>query len=127
MSGVHWPRSGVAETAGSADAGCVDVDLLVIADCPHRETAESVLRTALDDVGLGRVPIRVTVVETQRDAENRHFPGSPTILIDGRDPFAQTGAPPALACRVYRDNAASPDLGELRQALKRAAAEGVAP
>jgi hypothetical protein len=33
------------------------------------------------------------------------FTGSPTIWLDGTDPFASPNAVPALACRVY----ASPD------------------
>lgn len=111
-------------TSGLADACRVNVDLLVIPNCPHGESAEALLRTALDDVGLSRVPVRVTVVETQQDAEKQGFPGSPTILLDGWDPFAQPDARPALACRIYGHSAASPDLRELRQALKRAAAEG---
>ena len=56
----------------------------------------------------------------------RRFSGSPTILIDGWDPFARPGGEPALACRVYRHGNALPDARQLRQALKRVAAEGVA-
>jgi hypothetical protein len=29
------------------------------------------------------------------------FTGSPTLLIEGTDPFARPGAPVALACRTY--------------------------
>lgn len=104
----------------------MDVELLVIPDCPHSAAAAGLLRAALDDVGLGRVSIRVSVVETEQDAETRRFPGSPTILIDGRDPFARPDARPALACRMYEPGAATPDLRQLRQALKRAAAEAAA-
>jgi hypothetical protein len=45
-------------------------------------------------------------------------------LLDGVDPFGEPGRLPGLACRVYRNLAgtsAVPELGPLRQALKRAA------
>ena len=42
---------------------------------------------------------RVTSVE---QAEALGFRGSPTILIDGTDPFADPASPLGLACRVYR-------------------------
>jgi len=103
----------------------VDVELLVVADCPNEALASVLLRAALDDVGLPGARFRTTVVATQEEAERRGFTGSPTILVDGRDPFAAPGAVPALACRVYRTRtggpAGIPPLGELRQALRRAA------
>ena len=53
-----------------------------------------------------------------------NFIGSPTVLIDGQDPFASPGQWPSLACRIYQNpNGPSgiPDLRQLRQALKQAA------
>jgi uncharacterized protein YlaN (UPF0358 family) len=114
----------MAMSSALADACRVNVDLLVIPDCPNADRAEALLRTALDDVGLGRIPIRVAVIETQEQAVSRDFLGSPTIRIDGRDPFAQPELPSALACRVYPGASGLPDLRDLRQALKRGAAEG---
>lgn len=103
----------------------MDVELLVVPDCPNEAPATALLRTALDDVGLARIPITTTVIDTAAEAERRRFIGSPTILIDGDDPFAERGQPAALACRIYRTTtgtAGIPDLRRLRQALKRAAA-----
>jgi hypothetical protein len=120
---AYSQRRDLAMEAGLADAGRVNVDVLVIPDCPHRAAAEAFVRSALDDLGLRSVPVRVTVVETQEDAERLRLAGSPTILVDGWDPFAPPGAEPTLACRIYRDGDALPDARELRQALKRVAAE----
>ena len=106
----------------------MDVELLVVPDCPNEAPAEALLRTALDDVGLVRVPITTTVIDSASEAERRGFVGSPTILIDGDDPFAEPGHPAAIACRIYRNTsgpAGIPDLRQLRQALKRAAAANV--
>jgi hypothetical protein len=47
--------------------------------------------------------------------------GSPTLLIDGRDPFAGPGAPASLSCRLYRDETGrlgpAPSVDEFRHAL----------
>jgi hypothetical protein len=102
----------------------VDVQLLVVDDCPNEGPAAVLLRRALDDVGLSAVRFRTRVIGTQREAEQAGFLGSPTILIDGRDPFAEPGRAAALACRVYRDKSGLSGLpapGPLRRALKEAA------
>jgi hypothetical protein len=102
----------------------MDVELLVTADCPHETPAAALLHAALDDVGLSGVGITTTVITTVEEAERRGFIGSPTILIDGVDPFAERGHAPALACRVYLTPSGPdgiPDLRALRQSLKRAA------
>jgi hypothetical protein len=102
----------------------MDIELLVVPDCPNGPVAAALLRTALDDVGLTGSTFRTTVIDTQQRAEQRGFTGSPTILIGGLDPFVEPGRAPALACRIYRSvtgTAGVPSLGELRQALKRAA------
>jgi hypothetical protein len=62
-------------------------------------------------------------VATPEDAERLRFRGSPTILIDGRDPFANEAAPFGLSCRVYRTERGlegSPSLEQLREALAHA-------
>ena len=103
----------------------MDIELLVVADCPHEHSAMVLLRTALDDVGLTAVDVRTTVIVTDDAADQLSFVGSPTILINGHDPFPARRAPAALACRVYPSVAGAagvPTLRELRQALKRAAA-----
>ena len=50
--------------------------------------------------------------------------GSPTLLIDGRDPFAVPGAGPALACRLYETEDGrlygAPTVAALRRALDQA-------
>ena len=102
----------------------MDVELLVVPDCPNENPAVVLLRTALDDVGLTGVRFATTLIATQEQAEQRHFTGSPTILLDGVDPFANPGHAPAMACRVYPGPdgpSGIPDLRVLRQALKRAA------
>ncbi|MEP6599568.1 MAG: hypothetical protein ABJB98_09010 [Actinomycetota bacterium] len=102
----------------------MDVELLVVSDCPHQDAALRLLRTGLTDVGLSDTAVRTTVITSQAEAERRGFTGSPTFLLDGVDPFAARGQPAGLSCRVYRGvdgTAGVPALTEVRQALKRAA------
>ena len=39
-------------------------------------------------------------VTSPEDAERLSFRGSPTVLVDGLDPFADPSAPVGLSCRV---------------------------
>ena len=98
----------------------VDVELLVVPDCPNAQAARELLRSSLRAAGLAGTPIRVRVIASQRAAEQRGFIGSPTILINGLDPFAEPGRPPALACRVYPGPAGPsglPPAEQLRTAI----------
>lgn len=65
-----------------------------------------------------------SIVVSDEQAQQRGFTGSPTILINGADPFARQGAAPALACRLYPTAVGLRGVPELRnviQALQRAA------
>src|SRR5690625_292181 len=58
--------------------------------------------------------------ETPEDAARLGFHGSPTVLIDGSDPFADEHTPVGLACRVFRTPAGlagSPTVDQLREVL----------
>jgi glutaredoxin len=99
----------------------MDVELLVVPDCPHEKSAALLLRSALDDIGLTAVNVELTVIATEEDAQRRGFVGSPTILLNGIDPFEVPGQLAAVACRLYSGAGGLPDLRALRKALKRAA------
>src|SRR6266851_3633450 len=57
--------------------------------CPHWELAKRRLLQAPADIG-------------PEDAQRLDFHGSPTFLVNGRDPFAGGDAPASLGCRVYQ-------------------------
>ncbi len=99
------------------------IELLWWEGCPSTERARAMVRETLDGLGLVKVAIRSTEMRTDEDARERGFRGSPTILIDGEDPFARSDEQVGLSCRVYRrrDGRASPlpDPEELREALAR--------
>lgn len=65
------------------------------------------------------------LVETPEAAERLGFRGSPTVLIDGRDPFATGDEPAGLTCRVYptpEGYRGAPTCRQLRDAFEAAAA-----
>jgi hypothetical protein len=90
--------------------------------CPNWRIAEARLWTALERLGM--TPSRVTRerVDTPEAADRLGFRGSPTILIDGDDPFADDAAPAGLSCRMYQTEAGpdgAPSAAQLAAALKR--------
>jgi hypothetical protein len=98
----------------------MDVSLLYFDGCPHWTAAEQRLRAALAEVGRPGEAVRHVLVETSDDAERLGFIGSPTILVDGKDPFATGNEQPALACRVFDTPdglAGSPTVEQLVEVL----------
>ncbi len=88
--------------------------------CPNWRTAQERLRAALADAGAADAAIALERVETHEEAVRLGFRGSPTVLIDGRDPFADERADVGLACRVYATPEGfqgAPTLDQLRTAL----------
>ena len=96
----------------------MDVTLLYFDDCPNWKVADANLRILMaerSDVLLTRHR-----VETSEEAERVGFRGSPSVLVDGIDPFAEADAPVGLSCRIYQTPggaAGSPTLDQLRAAL----------
>jgi hypothetical protein len=100
------------------------IELLYWEGCPSHPEALAQLRAALESLGFGGLPVTVTRVETDDQAQATSFAGSPTIRVDGLDLFPPAdGEPFGLTCRVYRlaDGRVSPtpDPGVLRERLAR--------
>jgi len=90
--------------------------------CPNAGLARTRLAEALRRVGLDPTAITMEEVATPEDAERLGFRGSPTILIDGRDPFADGQHPGGLTCRIYQTETGpqgSPTVAQLEAALRR--------
>ena len=103
--------------------GGMDVELLVVPDCPNEAVAYDLTRAALADLGVV-ASVSTTVIESDEHAQARGFTGSPMFLVNGRDPFAEPGAAVGVACRVYRTPAGVagvPAPEQLREALRDAA------
>jgi len=102
----------------------LNVELLVIRGCPHEADARGLVVAALADVGARIFSVTTTVIADEPEAVRRGFVGSPTILVNGVDPFEVPGSPVGLGCRIYLTpygSAGTPTLSGVRQALKRAA------
>lgn len=102
----------------------VEVTVLYFSGCPTWTTALERVHAAAAHAGV-EVSVSVLAVETDEDATRVGFTGSPTIWVDGTDPFARLDAVPALACRVYATAdglAGSPTVDQLAAALAHRAA-----
>lgn len=96
----------------------MDVTLLYFEDCPNWKVADR----RLTRLAAERPDIVVTRhrVETMEEAVRLGFHGSPSIVVDGVDVFAQPGAGVGLSCRLYHTPdglSGSPTVDQLRTAL----------
>ena len=97
----------------------MELVLLTVPDCPNAAAFEERLATVLVEHPGAAVVRRVVADEGEAAQAGMH--GSPTLLVDGADPFATPGQPPSLSCRLYRDASGrtgpAPSVQALRQAL----------
>jgi hypothetical protein len=71
--------------------------------CPSHEEGLDLLRGAAEAAGL-EIDLEVVEVTGDDQAAELGFPGSPTYLVDGRDPFPREELGHAItadACRAY--------------------------
>lgn len=73
------------------------IRVLHVPDCPNAAVALERIREA---VGGAEVRVEAVLVQTDDEAAQLGMRGSPTILIDGADPFTPAGIPTGIACRV---------------------------
>lgn len=96
----------------------MDVSLLYFDDCPNWKLAAE--RLAVIAAEYPEVAVTRHRVETVADAERLRFHGSPSIVVDGVDVFAEPGASVGLSCRIYRTPdglSGAPTMDQLRVAL----------
>ncbi|QFZ78424.1 alkylmercury lyase [Streptomyces fagopyri] len=98
------------------------ITVLTMPDCPNAQVVRKRLARALD----GRsAAVELIEVDDPEQATRLGMTGSPTVLIDGTDPFAVPGAhaPASLSCRLYRTpdghHEGAPSITDLRRALAR--------
>jgi hypothetical protein len=93
------------------------VRLLYFDGCPSWQTTADDLSVLAGEFHFSWEPVPV---EASDDLAALGFRGSPTILVDGEDPFAEGSEPFVFACRVYATPsglAGSPTGEQLRQVL----------
>lgn len=96
----------------------MDVTLLYFDGCPNWKVADE----RIAEVAAERPDITLTrrQVRTIEEAERVGFHGSPSILVNGIDAFADADAGIGLACRVYATPdgpAGAPTVAQLRAVL----------
>ena len=77
----------------------MNVTVLHTEDCPNLEPLLADLHDLLD--GRSDAAVTSTLVRTVDEAKRLGFHGSPTVLIDGHDPFPVPTEPVGLSCRQY--------------------------
>jgi len=98
----------------------LQITVRYFAGCPNWRVAEERLRVTLAETGEHHIPVALEPVETHEEAVRLGFHGSPTILVDGRDPFGIDGTPVGLACRIYATEdgfQGAPTIDQLRAAI----------
>lgn len=96
------------------------VELLYFEGCPHWQVAYERLVEVLKVLGRSDVAVERKLVESADRAEELGFVGSPTVLIDGVDPFASGGEQVGLACRIYHTStglSGFPDTAQMLDVL----------
>jgi hypothetical protein len=106
------------QRAGTSTVADVLLTLLSVPECPNADLLLERLRRALD----GRqVALEQIVISDQDGARRWGMTGSPTLLVDGVDPFGTADAPASISCRLYRSGDGSvsgaPSLTEIKAAL----------
>jgi hypothetical protein len=99
----------------------VRVSFLYYEDCPSYDLALERLREVMDEEGIPG-EVEVVKVETEEQARELRFVGSPTIRVDGQEIDPHIDPRYALTCRAYRleDDRTSPlpSKDMIRQAFR---------
>lgn len=77
------------------------VELRFFEGCPNWQLLDARLLEAFDTLGE-RPTVTYERVETPEEAARLQFRGSPSLLLDGKDPFADQAGSVGLSCRIYR-------------------------
>jgi hypothetical protein len=104
----------------------MELTMLAVPGCPNAAALEERLAAVLAD--YPDAVVRRRQVADEQEAAGTGMVGSPTLLINGTDPFAVPGQAPVLSCRLYRDAAGrlagAPSVEDSRRALEQANADG---
>jgi len=107
----------------------MDLTVLAVPDCPNVTLLEQRLAQAIE--GRRDVTVSRQVIADHGEADRWGMHGSPTLLVDGSDPFAEPGEPASVSCRLYRDGNGqvdgAPSVSQLLQAIDAAGATPAGP
>jgi hypothetical protein len=106
----------------------IDIELLWFGGCPNHGSARDLLRDVVEATAPG-TPIRDTDATDPAVAERLHFPGSPTIRVNGVDvdPSFRDPGDYTPRCRVFHTSQGLrgvPERAWIEAALARARTAG---
>lgn len=99
----------------------MELTVLSVPECPSAGAFKERITMAL--AGHAGVVVYHRVIDNELEAAESGMRGSPTLLIDGVDPFAGSDSLPGLSCRLYSDAAGRTGRVPSVQALRRVLAE----
>ncbi|MEV0416313.1 hypothetical protein AB0I68_37595 [Streptomyces sp. NPDC050448] len=97
------------------------ITVLAAAACPNSPLVLERISAAL---GGRAADVELVEVRDEEEAAQWRMTGSPTVLIDGVDPFPPGGAEPTVSCRLYRGPDGQLDGAPSEEALRQALAAG---
>jgi hypothetical protein len=104
----------------------MQLTLLSVPGCPNTRVLEQRLAGLL--AGRPEVTMTRLVITDAAEVARLGMRGSPTLLVDGQDPFVGSGSGAVVACRLYPAGDGrldgAPTVAALRDALERAGARG---
>jgi thioredoxin family protein len=95
------------------------IQVLCVPECRNCQPAVDRVRQVLRSEGVDARVEEVLVVE-EAAARSVHFPGSPTVRVDGVDVEPSGQGVFGLACRLYADGSGLPSEQALRRAISAA-------
>ena len=102
----------------------VEIQFLWWAECPSHEEAWSRLQKIVAELAPDAAVTRIEV-RTDEDAERWHFPGSPTIRVNGMDIDPDVPGIARLTCRLYFKGDGRPTPLPPASIIRRALADAV--
>lgn len=98
----------------------MELTVLTVPDCPNAAVLDERLAAALVD--HSPLPVVHRIIDDEEQAARFGMHGSPTLLVDGVDPFTEPDVPTSVSCRLYRDAGGRaegvPSVTALRLALQ---------
>jgi hypothetical protein len=92
------------------------IEVLYVPGCPNHRPALHRLQNVLRSESVEE-PIHEIPVSDEATARSLHFPGSPTVRINGLDPEPVAQPLFGLACRLYSDGGGLPSEEVLQRAV----------
>ncbi|WP_238072156.1 alkylmercury lyase [Rhodococcus zopfii] len=84
----------------AARTGTMRLEILQVPDCPNVGLLEQRIAQAVAGESIN-LTITHRVLDDPAAAADAGMTGSPTLLVDGEDPFANPGLTPSVSCRLY--------------------------